>query len=290
MSSYSHPEVLVDIAWAKAHLGQPNIRFVEVDVDTASYESGHIPGAVAFNWRTQLQNQVSRDIIGREAFEKLLGGAGIGNGDTVVLYGDNNNWFAAYGFWLFKFYGHEKVVLLNGGRVKWLNEPDAPLTKEIPQFAPVKYAVAGIHAEFRALLPEVLQASGRRDRNLVDVRSPDEFSGKIIAPPNLPETAQRAGHIPGAKSIPWSTAVNTDGTFKSPDELNKIYVQEKGVDPAKASISYCRIGERSSHTWFVLKYLLGISDVKNYDGSWTEYGNLIGAPIDNPSGGSSGVK
>jgi thiosulfate/3-mercaptopyruvate sulfurtransferase len=290
MSNYSHPEVLVDIAWAKAHLGQPNIRFVEIDVDTASYESGHIPGAVAFNWRTQLQNQISRDILGREAFEKLLGGAGIGPGDTVVLYGDNNNWFAAYGFWLFKFYGHEKVQLLNGGRVKWLNEPDAPLTKELAQATPVKYAVAGLHAEFRALLPEVLQASARGDRNLVDVRSPDEFTGKIIAPPNLPETAQRAGHIPGAKSIPWSTAVNTDGTFKSPDELNKIYVQEKGVDPAKASIAYCRIGERSSHTWFVLKYLLGIADVKNYDGSWTEYGNLIGAPIDNPSGGSSGTK
>jgi len=290
MSNYSNPEVLVDIAWAKAHLGQSNIRFVEVDVDTASYESGHIPGAIAFNWRTQLQNQISRDIIGREAFEKLVGGAGIGNGDTVVLYGDNNNWFAAYGFWLFKLYGHDKVHLLNGGRVKWLNEPDAPLTKEAPTVTPVKYSVAGLHNEFRALLPEVLQASARHDRNLVDVRSADEFTGKIIAPPNLPETAQRAGHIPGAKSIPWSTAVNTDGTFKSADDLNKIYVQEKGVDPARASIAYCRIGERSSHTWFVLKYLLGIADVKNYDGSWTEYGNLIGAPIDNPSGGSSGTK
>jgi thiosulfate/3-mercaptopyruvate sulfurtransferase len=290
MSSYSHPEVLVDIAWAKAHLGRPDIKFVEVDVDTASYESGHIPGAVAFNWRTQLQNQISRDIISREAFEKLLGGAGIGNDDTVVLYGDNNNWFAAYGFWLFKYYGHEKVHLLNGGRVKWLNEPDAPLTKEAPKVAPVKYAVAQIHDELRALLPEVLQASSRRDRNLVDVRSVDEFTGKIIAPPNLPETAQRAGHIPNAKSIPWSTAVSADGTFKSADDLNKIYLQEKGVDPAKASIAYCRIGERSSHTWFVLKYLLGISDVKNYDGSWTEYGNLIGAPIENPSGGSSGTK
>ncbi|HEY3864291.1 MAG TPA: sulfurtransferase [Verrucomicrobiae bacterium] len=290
MSSYSNPEVLVDIAWAKAHLNQPNTRFVEIDVDTASYESGHIPGAVAFNWRTQLQNQVSRDIISREAFEKLLGGAGIGNDDTVVLYGDNNNWFAAYGFWLFKLYGHKKVHLLNGGRVKWLNEQDAPLTKDVPSVAPGKYTVTGYHSELRALLPEVLQASAGRDRNLVDVRSPDEFSGKIIAPPNLPETAQRAGHIPNAKSIPWSTAVSADGTFKSADDLNKIYVQEKGVDPSKASIAYCRIGERSSHTWFVLKYLLGISDVKNYDGSWTEYGNLIGAPIDNPSGGSSGTK
>jgi thiosulfate/3-mercaptopyruvate sulfurtransferase len=290
MSNYSHPEVLVDVAWAKAAIGKPGVKFVEVDVDTASYESGHIPGAVAFNWRTQLQNQVSRDIISREAFEKLLSGAGIGNGDTVVLYGDNNNWFAAYGFWLFKLYGHEKVHLLNGGRVKWLNEPDAPLTKEAPKVRPAKYAVAGVHAELRALLAEVLRASAAQDHNLVDVRSVDEFSGKIIAPPNLPETAQRAGHIPYARNIPWSTAVALDGTFKAAEELRRIYVQEKGVDPAKASIAYCRIGERSSHTWFVLKYLLGLPDVKNYDGSWTEYGNLIGVPIENPSGGSSGTK
>jgi thiosulfate/3-mercaptopyruvate sulfurtransferase len=290
MSSYSHPEVLVDIAWAKANIGQAKIKFVEVDVDTASYESGHIPGAIAFNWRTQLQNQVNRDIISREAFEKLLGGAGIANDDTVVLYGDNNNWFAAYGFWLFKLYGHEKVHLLNGGRVKWLNEPEAPLTKEAAAVTPVKYSVSRVHEELRALLPEVLQASAQKDRNLVDVRSVDEFTGKIIAPPNLPETAQRAGHIPNATSIPWSTAVAPDGTFKPAEELKRIYVQEKGVDPQKRSIAYCRIGERSSHTWFVLKYLLGISDVKNYDGSWTEYGNLIGAPIDNPSGGSSGTK
>jgi thiosulfate/3-mercaptopyruvate sulfurtransferase len=290
MSNYSHPEALVDIAWAKANLGNASVKFVEIDVDTASYDSGHIPGAIAFNWRTQLQNQVSRDIISREAFEKLAGGAGISNADTVVLYGDNNNWFAAYGFWLFKLYGHEKVHLLNGGRTKWLNEPDAPLTKDLPKITPAKFTVTKEHTELRALLPEVLQASAAKDRNLVDVRSLDEFSGKIIAPPNLPETAQRAGHIPGAKSIPWSTAVNVDGTFKSAAELNKIYVQEKGVDPKKASIAYCRIGERSSHTWFVLKYLLGIGNVKNYDGSWTEYGNLIGAPIENPSGGSSGTK
>jgi thiosulfate/3-mercaptopyruvate sulfurtransferase len=290
MSNYSHPEVLVDIAWAKSNLGNPKVKFVEIDVDTASYESGHIPGAIAFNWRTQLQNQVSRDIISKEAFAQLVGGAGIGNDDTVVLYGDNNNWFAAYGFWLFKLYGHEKIHLLNGGRVKWLNEPDAPLTKDAPKITPGKYTVTRENKDLRALLPEVLEASAKKDRNLVDVRSVDEFTGKIIAPPNLPETAQRAGHIPNAKSIPWSTAVNQDGTFKSADELNKIYVQEKGVDPKKASIAYCRIGERSSHTWFVLKYLLGISNVKNYDGSWTEYGNLIGAPIENPSGGSSGTK
>ncbi len=290
MSEYSYPEVLVDLAWAKANIGKPHVKFVEVDVDTASYESGHIPGAIAFNWRTQLQNQVSRDIISREAFEKLVGGAGIANDHTVVLYGDNNNWFAAYGFWLFKLYGHQKVHLLNGGRVKWLNEPDAPLTKEVPRVTAVKYTVSSVDPLLRALLPEVMQASANRDRTLVDVRSVDEFTGKIIAPPNLPETAQRAGHIPGAKSIPWSTAVNQDGTFKSADELRKIYLSEKGVDPKRAAIAYCRIGERSSHTWFVLKYLLGIADVKNYDGSWTEYGNLIGAPIENPSGGSSGTK
>jgi thiosulfate/3-mercaptopyruvate sulfurtransferase len=288
--NYSHPEVLVDIAWAKSNLGNAKIKFVEIDVDTAAYDSGHIPGAIAFNWRTQLQNQVSRDIISKDAFEKLLSGAGIANGDTVVLYGDNNNWFAAYGFWLFKLYGHDKIHLLNGGRVKWLNEPDAPLTRDAPKITPAKYTVARENKDLRALLPEVLEASAKKDRNLVDVRSVDEFTGKIIAPPNLPETAQRAGHIPNAKSIPWSTAVNQDGTFKSADELNKIYVQEKGVDPKKASIAYCRIGERSSHTWFVLKYLLGIANVKNYDGSWTEYGNLIGAPIENPSGGSSGTK
>jgi len=283
--AYSHPEALADVAWAKAHLGRPDVKFVEVDVDSASYESGHIPGALAFNWRTQLQDPTSRDIIGREAFEKLVGGAGIGNGDTVVLYGDNSNWFAAYGFWLFKLYGHEKVRLLNGGRVKWLNEPGVPLTRERPEAAPVKYVVTRVHAELRALLPEVLAASSRGDRALVDVRSVDEFMGKTTAPPNLPETAQRAGHIPNARNIPWSMAVNTDGTFKSAGELKEIYAQGKGVDPQKACIAYCRIGERSSHSWFVLKYLLGVSDVKNYDGSWTEYGNLIGAPIENPSGG-----
>jgi thiosulfate/3-mercaptopyruvate sulfurtransferase len=289
MNGYSHPETLVDTAWAKANIGQPNIKFVEVDVDTASYESGHIPGAIAFNWRTQLQNQVTRDIIGREAFEKLVGDAGIGNDNTVVLYGDNNNWFAAYGFWLFRVYGHQYLHLLNGGRVKWLNEVDALLTKDKPQTTPVKYTVSRVHDKLRALLPEVLRASSRSNHNLVDVRSADEFTGKIIAPANLPETAQRAGHIPNAVNIPWSMAVNADGTFKSADELRQIYIEKNGVNPKKACIAYCRIGERSSHTWFVLKYLLGLPDVRNYDGSWTEYGNLIGVPIDNPSGGHAGT-
>jgi thiosulfate/3-mercaptopyruvate sulfurtransferase len=288
MSNYTHPEVLVDVAWAKENLGKPGIKFVEVDVDTSSYESGHIPGAVALNWRTQLQDRVRRDILSKEAFEKLVGEAGISPGDTVILYGDNNNWFAAYGFWLFKLYGHNDVRLLNGGRVKWLNEANAPLTKDVPQVTPVRYTVTKLNADLRALLPEALDASAKRDRNLVDVRSVDEFTGKIIAPPNLPETAQRAGHIPGATNVPWSTAVAPDGTFKSADDLRKIYVDEKGVNPGRATVCYCRIGERSSHTWFVLRYLLGLPNVKNYDGSWTEYGNLVGVPINNPTGGSVG--
>jgi thiosulfate/3-mercaptopyruvate sulfurtransferase len=283
MSNYSNPDVLVDVAWVKDSLGKPRIKLVEVDVDTSAYESGHIPGAIAFNWKTQLQSQVRRDIIDKETFEKLAGAAGISNDDTVILYGDNNNWFAAYGFWLFKLYGHKDVRLLNGGRVKWLAEKDAPLTKELPKTTPVKYSASFPDEALRALLPEVLEASSKRDRNLVDVRSVDEFTGKIIAPPNMTETAQRAGHIPGAKNVPWSTAVNTDGTFKSADDLRRIYVDDKGVNPGRPSIAYCRIGERSSHTWFVLKYLLGLSNVKNYDGSWTEYGNLIGVPIANPS-------
>jgi thiosulfate/3-mercaptopyruvate sulfurtransferase len=197
----------------------------------------------------------------------------------VILYGDNNNWFAAYGFWLFKIYGHKDVRLMNGGRVKWLNESDKEMTTEVPKVTAMGYKASGPNLELRAMLPQVLEAQ-RGGWNLVDVRSPDEFTGKVIAPPGMSETAQRGGHIPGAKSIPWSTAVNQDGTFKSPDELANIYLQQKEVDPKKDTIAYCRIGERSSHTWFVLKYLLGINNVKNYDGSWTEYGNIVGAPIE----------
>jgi thiosulfate/3-mercaptopyruvate sulfurtransferase len=249
-------------------------------VDTKQYEAGHVPGAVGFNWQTQLQDQVCRDIIGKDAFEKLAGGAGIRPGDTVVLYGDNNNWFAAYGFWLFKIYGHKDVRLMNGGRVKWLNESDKELTTDLPKITPSDYKVSHVHLELRAMLLDVMAASRERTAGLVDVRSPDEFTGKVIAPPGMSETAQRGGHIPGAKSIPWSTAVGENGTFKSVDELRKIYMEEKGVDPHRPTIAYCRIGERSSHTWFVLKYLLGIENVRNYDGSWTEYGNVICAPIE----------
>jgi thiosulfate/3-mercaptopyruvate sulfurtransferase len=280
MAKYANPEVLVETDWVNANLGKPGIKLVEIDVDTKAYDAGHIPGAVGFNWQTQLQDQVRRDIISKEAFEKLVGGAGISPGDTVILYGDNNNWFAAYGFWLFKVYGHKDARLMNGGRVKWLNEKDKQLTTDLPQIAPTQYKASAPDMNLRAMLPQVFEAQ-KGGKNLVDVRSPDEFTGKVIAPPGMSETAQRGGHIPGAKSIPWSTAVNTaDGTFKSADELQKIYVQEKGVDPTKDTIAYCRIGERSSHTWFALKYLIGIPNVKNYDGSWTEYGNVVAAPIE----------
>ena len=280
MTKYSNPEVLVETDWVKQNLGQPGIKLVEIDVDTKAYEAGHIPGAVGFNWQTQLQDQVRRDIISQEAFEKLLGDAGISPTDTVILYGDNNNWFSAYGFWLFKIYGHKDVRLMNGGRVKWLNESDKPLTTELPKIVPTRYRATAPDLELRAMLPEVLQAQAGKNCNLVDVRSHDEFTGKVIAPPGMTETAQRGGHIPGAKSVPWNTAVAADGTFKTAEELRAIYVDQKGVDPKKDSIAYCRIGERASHTWFVLKYLLGLPNVKSYDGSWTEYGSIVGAPIE----------
>jgi thiosulfate/3-mercaptopyruvate sulfurtransferase len=277
MTNYSNPEVLVETDWVKQNLGNLGIKFVEIDVDTKAYEAGHIPGAVGFNWQTQLQDQVRRDIISKEAFEKLLGDVGISPNDTVVLYGDNNNWFSAYGFWLFKIYGHKDVRLMNGGRGKWLNENDKPLTTEKPRIVPTRYEAAAPDPGLRVMLPQVLQA---KNCNLVDVRSNDEFTGKVIAPPGMSETAQRGGHIPGAKSVPWNTAVGPDGTFKSAEELRAIYVNQKGVDPKKDSIAYCRIGERASHTWFVLKYLLGLPNVKSYDGSWTEYGSIVGAPIE----------
>jgi len=280
MNGYAHPKVLVETDWVKANLGKPGVKVVEIDVDTKAYDAGHIRGAVGFNWQTDLQDRVGRDIIGKEAFEKLVGGAGISPQDTVILYGDNNNWFAANCFWLFKVYGHKDVRLMNGGRGKWLNEPDKELTTERPNPTRVRYQVTQTHPELRALLPDVLQAVTTRACNLVDVRSHDEFTGKVIAPPGMNETAQRGGHVPGAKSIPWGTPVAADGRFKSADELRTIYLEQKGVDPHRPTIAYCRIGERSSHTWFVLTYLLGLQDVRNYDGSWTEYGSVIGVPIE----------
>jgi thiosulfate/3-mercaptopyruvate sulfurtransferase len=280
MNGYAHPEVLVETDWVQANLDNPGVKLVEIDVDTRAYDAGHIRGAVGFNWRTELQDQVNRDIIAREAFEKLVGGAGISPQDTVILYGDHNNWFAANGFWLFKIYGHEDVRLMNGGRAKWLGEPDKEMTTERPNPTAVPYRVTEIRRDLRALFPDVLQAATSRASNLVDVRSHDEYTGKVLAPPGLNETAQRGGHVPGAKSVPWGDAVAPDGTFKSADELRAIYLGQKGVDPNRPTIAYCRIGERSSHTWFVLTYLLGLTNVRNYDGSWTEYGSVIGAPIE----------
>jgi thiosulfate/3-mercaptopyruvate sulfurtransferase len=280
MKGYAYPEVLVETDWVKANLDQPGIKIIEIDVDTRAYDAGHIRGAVGFNWQTELQDQVGRDILNQEAFEKLVGGAGISPQDTVILYGDNNNWFAANGFWLFKFYGHKDVRLMNGGKVKWLNERDKELTTERPDPKPVAYKVTKTRPELRALLVDVQQAVKSQACNLVDVRSRDEYTGKVIAPAGMNESAQRGGHMPGAKSIPWGTPVAPDGRFKSADELRRIYLEENGVDPDRPTIAYCRIGERSSHTWFVLTYLLGLKDVRNYDGSWTEYGSVIGTPIE----------
>ncbi|MHC5005163.1 MAG: sulfurtransferase [Planctomycetota bacterium] len=280
MSSYAHPEVLVETDWVKAHLGDPDVKLVEIDVDTTAYDAGHVPGAIGFNWESQLQDHVRRDIPSREAFERLMRESGIRNEDTVILYGDNNNWFAAYGFWLFKIYGHDDVRLMNGGRQKWLDEDDKELVLDKPDVTPTEYAVRSVDASLRALLPEVLELVRAERCNLVDVRSPDEYTGKVIAPPGMTETAQRGGHIPGAKSVPWSTAVAPDGTFKPADELREIYLSDAGVEPSRDTIAYCRIGERSSHTWFVLRYLLGLPNVKNYDGSWTEYGSCVGVPIE----------
>ena len=279
MSDYAHPEVLVTTEWVAAHAKDPGIRLVEVDVDTSAYDQGHVEGAISWNWQTELQDAIRRDLTDPQAFESLLGKAGISPETTVVLYGDNNNWFAAWAFWQLKYYGHDKVLIMNGGRKKWVEEK-RPLTTDKPTVIAAGYKVKTPNASIRAKRDDVLAAVEKKsDAQLVDVRSPDEFSGKIIAPPGMSETAQRAGHIPGAASIPWSQAVAEDGTFKSADALKQLY-GSKGITGDKEVIAYCRIGERSSHTWFVLKYLLGIENVRNYDGSWTEWGNLIGAPIE----------
>jgi thiosulfate/3-mercaptopyruvate sulfurtransferase len=280
MSNYKHPEVLVSTDWVAQNLNAPELRLVEVDVDTAAYDQGHIPGALGWNWQTQLQDNIRRDLIEESALEKLLGESGISNDTTILLYGDNNNWFAAYALWQLKLYGHKDVRLINGGRKKWLEEKRA-LTKDPANVAPASYHVSGTDESLRARKEEVFAVvDGRKPGQLVDVRSVDEFTGKIIAPPGMTETAQRAGHIPQAANIPWAQASNEDGTFKSYDDLKKLY-ESKGITGTDEVIAYCRIGERSSHTWFVLKYLLGFNQVRNYDGSWTEWGNLIGAPIVN---------
>lgn len=276
---YAHPEALVDADWVQAHLNDPNVRLIEVDVDTTAYDQGHIPGAVAFNWKKELQDQVIRAPLSKEHLEELLGRAGVSNGTTIVLYGDNNNWFAAWALWILKYYGHEDVRLLDGGRVKWLADK-REITTEVPSYAATTYHAKEPVTNIRALRDQVLSEIGQSNVALVDVRSPGEFSGELLAPANLPqEGAQRGGHIPGAANIPWGQAVREDGTFKSADELRALY-GGKGVTPDKEVIAYCRIGERSSHTWFVLNYLLGYPQVRNYDGSWTEWGSLIGAPIE----------
>ena len=251
---------------------------MEVDVETNAYDQGHIPGAVAWSWQRQLSDQVRRDVIPIEEFEKLLGGSGIANDTTVVLYGDNNNWFAAWAFWQLKIYGHADVRLLNGGRKKWLQD-GLELTTDRPTYPVVQYFAHEPDFSIRAFLPDVQRAVNGGEVDLVDVRSPQEFTGEIIAPPGLPETAQRGGHIPTARSIPWGKAANEDGTFKTFEDLKAIYDAE-GVNGDKPVIAYCRIGERSSYSWFVLKYLLGYENVRNYDGSWTEWGNLVGALIE----------
>ncbi len=273
----SRTEVLVDADWAEAHLDDPNIVLVEVDEDTSAYEKGHIRGAVRLDWKADLQDPVKRDFVDKQAFEALLSERGISNDHTVVLYGGNNNWFAAYAYWYFKLYGHDSVKLIDGGRKKWELE-SRELVQDVPQRPATSYTAKDQDLSIRAFRKDALEAIGKL--NLVDVRSPDEFSGRLLAPAHLPqEQSQRPGHIPSAKNIPWSKAANDDGTFRSNDDLTTLY-EGAGVDLGKDTIAYCRIGERSAHTWFVLHELLGQQNVKNYDGSWTEYGSLVGVPIE----------
>ena len=281
MAEYAHPESLVSTDWVAEHGGDANVCLIEVDVDTAAYDQGHIAGAVGWNWQSQLQQSVRRDVVSKAEMEELLGNAGVSSDTTVVLYGDNNNWFAAWAFWQIRYYGHNSVQLMNGGRAKWLAEGRS-LTTDVPSPAATTYTASDPDESIRAYRDQVLAGVGGGSISLVDVRSPAEFSGELLAPPNLPqEGSQRGGHIPGAANIPWGQAANEDGTFKSADELAELY-GGKGIDGGRETIAYCRIGERSSHTWFVLTQLLGYANVRNYDGSWTEWGSIVGAPIEKP--------
>jgi thiosulfate/3-mercaptopyruvate sulfurtransferase len=279
-ATYAHPGTLVTTAWVGEHATDPQVRVVEVDVDTKAYDEGHVPGAIAWTWNTQLCDTVVRDILSKAQFEKLMTDSGITKDTAVVIYGDNNNWFAAWALWQMKIYGHKDVRLMNGGRKKWISEGrelEATPNKSSPASEP--YRASEPDLSLRAFLPQVQEAMNAGNTVLIDVRSPQEFTGELLAPPGLPETCQRGGHIPGARSVPWGKACNDDGTFKSPDELKALYVAQ-GANGSGPVIAYCRIGERSSHTWFVLKYLLGLDNVRNYDGSWTEWGNLVGAPVE----------
>ena len=278
-AAYAHPEVLVDTAWVAGHLSDPRVRLLEVDVDTTAYDDGHIPGAVGLHWKRDLETALTRDVASREQVEGLLGAAGITPDSTVILYGDNNNWFATYAWWLLKYYGHRDARIMNGGRKKWMDE-SRPMPRDVPDPKPTAYRTRDPDPEIRALRDDVITAARTGSAALVDVRSPKEYSGELLAPEALPqEGAQRGGHVPGAANIPWGENVQADGTFKPADQLRALY-ESRGITPDKPVIAYCRIGERSSIAWFALKYLLGYPDVKNYDGSWTEYGSLVGAPIE----------
>jgi thiosulfate/3-mercaptopyruvate sulfurtransferase len=275
----SAKDVLVETDWLAEHAKDPNVRVFEVDVDTTAYEQGHAAGAIGLNWKTDLQQHPVRDLIEKKELEALLSKNGVTPDTTIVAYGDNNNWFAAWFFWLLKYYGHKDVRLVNGGRAKWIAEK-RPLSTDTPTYAKSEYRAGTPDASIRALRDYVLDKVVSGNNKIVDVRSPKEYAGELLAPENLPqEGAQRGGHIPGAQNIPWATAVAEDGRFKSPDELKSIY-GAKGIDGRGETIAYCRIGERSAHTWFVLRYLLGHERVRNYDGSWTEWGSLIGVPIE----------
>ncbi|HTI14322.1 MAG TPA: sulfurtransferase [Dictyobacter sp.] len=279
MAEYAHPEVLVDSSWVADHLNDPKVRLIEADEDVLLYEVGHIPGSVKLDWHVDVQNPLSRDFVDQEGLEKLFSRYGISNDTTIVLFGDRNNWYAAYAFWLFIQYGHKNTRILNGGRAKWEAE-GRPYTKEVPSYPATTYKAQPADESLRAFRDQVLAGLQDSNRRLIDVRSPQEYSGELLHMVNYPqEGAQRAGHIPGAKNIPWATAANADGTFKSAEELRSIY-EGKDITPDKEIISYCRIGERSAHTWFVLTQLLGYPNVRNYDGSWTEWGSLVRSPIE----------